>query len=196
MGGRNYEYYSEDPLISGTMGAAVVEGSLKSGTYCYVKHFAANNQDSYRDSLYTWMTEQSLREIYLSAFRYGVEKGVFTGIMVLQAGWTPANDTTQILCSWSLLDDLKYEEVEIVGLGNAPEDGVVGRLLALFDLLELDACVMYAVGLAPSCARQGNEEERCPRYQPFQPAWRRSCIRTSCSGDFLQAPAPSPISVR
>jgi len=81
MGGRNYEYYSEDPLISGTMGAAVVEGSLKSGTYCYVKHFAANNQDSYRDSLYTWMTEQSLREIYLSAFRYGVEKGVFTGIM-------------------------------------------------------------------------------------------------------------------
>ena len=95
LGGRNYEYYSEDPLISGVMGTAVVAGSKESGTYCYVKHLAVNNQDSYRDSLYTWMTEQSLREIYLSAFRHGVESGAFTGIMTsynrIGATWTGGN---------------------------------------------------------------------------------------------------------
>ena len=81
LGGRNYEYYSEDPLVCGTMAAQVVAGARDAGTYCLLKHFAVNEQDSYRDSLYTWLTEQSLRELYLRPFQIAVEEGGATGIM-------------------------------------------------------------------------------------------------------------------
>ena len=80
LGGRNYEYFSEDPLVCGTMAAQVVGGARDAGTYCFLKHFAVNNQDSYRDSLYTWLTEQSLRELYLRPFQIAVEGGA-TGLM-------------------------------------------------------------------------------------------------------------------
>ena len=80
VGGRNYEYYAEDPLLCGVMAAEVVAGSREAGTYAFLKHFAVNNQDSYRDSLYTWLTEQALREIYLAPFRHAVSEGA-TGLM-------------------------------------------------------------------------------------------------------------------
>ena len=81
FGGRNYEYYSEDEFISGMMAAKTVEGSLDAGTYCYMKHLICYEQDSMRDSLYTWMTEQALREIYLEPFQIAIEVGGLSGIM-------------------------------------------------------------------------------------------------------------------
>ena len=81
--GRNYEYYSEDPLISGHMGGLVVRGSLDMGVYCYVKHLICNDQESgiYRDGIYTWMTEQTLRELYLKPFQMLVQNYGATGFM-------------------------------------------------------------------------------------------------------------------
>ena len=81
--GRNYEYYSEDPLISGHMGGLVVRGSLDMGVYCYVKHLICNDQESgiYRDGIYTWMTEQTLRELYLKPFQMLVQDYGATGFM-------------------------------------------------------------------------------------------------------------------
>ncbi len=94
LGGRNYEYYSEDPLVSGAMASQVVAGSKEAGTYCFVKHLVANSQDTYRDSLYEWMTEQALREVYLPAFRMLARSGA-TGIMTsynrLGATWAGGN---------------------------------------------------------------------------------------------------------
>lgn len=81
LGGRNYEYFSEDPLAAGNLAAAIVAGAKQTGTYCYIKHLALNNQDSYRDSLYEWLTEQTLREIYLRPFKLAIEKGGATGLM-------------------------------------------------------------------------------------------------------------------
>ena len=81
FGGRNYEYYSEDEYVSGVMAANTVEGSLDAGTYCYMKHLICYEQDSMRDSLYTWMTEQALREIYLEPFKIAIEAGGLSGIM-------------------------------------------------------------------------------------------------------------------
>lgn len=81
FGGRNYEYYSEDEYVSGIMAANTVEGSLDAGTYCYMKHLICYEQDSMRDSLYTWMTEQALREIYLEPFKIAIEEGGLSGIM-------------------------------------------------------------------------------------------------------------------
>lgn len=81
--GRNYEYYSEDSYLSGQMCGNTVAGSMESGTFCYVKHFICNDQESgiYRDSIYLWMTEQTLRQTYLEPFRIIVEEYGATGLM-------------------------------------------------------------------------------------------------------------------
>ena len=73
--GRNFEYYSEDGLLSGKMGAAMVQG-----VYTYIKHFALNDQESNRLSLSVWANEQSIREIYLKPFELSVKEGGTNGL--------------------------------------------------------------------------------------------------------------------
>lgn len=83
FGGRNWEYYSEDGLLSGRLAAQVVKGCAEKGVYCTVKHFAANEQETNRDSngLITWLNEQAFREIYLKPFEITVVEGQTTAIM-------------------------------------------------------------------------------------------------------------------
>ena len=67
--GRNFEYYSEDPVLSGYIAANAVQGSQDNGVYAYMKHFALNDQEGNRcDMLCTWCHEQAIREIYLKPF--------------------------------------------------------------------------------------------------------------------------------
>ena len=75
--GRNFEYYSEDPFLSGKMGAGVVDGTNSMGLYAYVKHFAVNDQETRRDAngLFTRVTEQAVRELYLPPFEATVKEG-------------------------------------------------------------------------------------------------------------------------
>ena len=80
-GGRNYEYYSEDPFLSGVMCAYTVTGAKEQGLYAYVKHFVVNETEKVRSAGYTWLTEQALRENYLSPFEAAVKTGGTLGIM-------------------------------------------------------------------------------------------------------------------
>ena len=67
--GRNFEYYSEDGVLSGIMAASAVQGAQEQGVYAFMKHFALNDQESKRtEMLCTWSTEQAIREIYLKPF--------------------------------------------------------------------------------------------------------------------------------
>ncbi len=82
--GRNYEYYSEDAVLSGKMVACVIKGVQSKGMYVYMKHFALNDQETNRSGknrLATFSTEQAAREIYLKPFEYGVVEGGAKGIM-------------------------------------------------------------------------------------------------------------------
>ena len=87
FGARNYEYFSEDGILSGNMGAKAVEGARKYGVYSYIKHFALYEGNAKMVSV--WSNEQAIREIYLKPFEISVKQGGANAVMV----------------SWSFLGD-------------------------------------------------------------------------------------------
>lgn len=92
FGGRNYEYYSEDGVLSGKLAAEFSLGAKSNGTVVYVKHFATYDYQSWGS---VWVTEQALREIYLRPFEIAVKQGGATGVMTtfhsLGSCWTGGN---------------------------------------------------------------------------------------------------------
>lgn len=101
--GRNFEYYAEDPFLSGELAAAEVGGAQSKGIFCYIKHFALNDQDAHRYGLNTYANEQSIRETYLYPFEQAVTRGGATAVMTsynrIGTHWTGAhyNLITEVL---------------------------------------------------------------------------------------------------
>jgi beta-glucosidase len=83
-GGRNFEYYSEDPVLMGKIAAQTVKGASSRGMYCYLKHCVLNEQESYRIGGYCWLTEQTMREIYLKPFEIAIEEGGASCVMTAE----------------------------------------------------------------------------------------------------------------
>lgn len=79
--GRNFEYFSEDPYLAGKLGAAYVKGLQSKGTAACVKHFAANNQETRRQSGDSVIDERTLHEIYLPVFEAAVKEGKTRSVM-------------------------------------------------------------------------------------------------------------------
>ncbi len=93
--GRNFEQYSEDPMLSGYMAANVVKGGKSLNMYCYIKHFVCSQRGNNPQGLQIWLTEQTLREVYLKPFEIAVKEGGANAVMSsfnrLGATWTGAN---------------------------------------------------------------------------------------------------------
>lgn len=81
LSGRNFEYFSEDAVLSGYMGAAETKGAMSMGMYVYIKHYAVNDQEENRSTAATWLNEQSMRELYLKPFEMSIKLGGATGVM-------------------------------------------------------------------------------------------------------------------
>lgn len=82
LGGRNFEYFSEDPLLTGKMGAGMIAGAQSHDIAVFMKHFVLNDQEiNARSGVNVWVSEQALRELYLRPFEISVKEAEATGVM-------------------------------------------------------------------------------------------------------------------
>ncbi len=107
LNGRNFEYFSEDPLITGTMAVANTRGIMKGGAHATLKHFACNSQEQARTQVDAVVSERALREIYLKGFEMAVKdggaKGVMTSYNPINGHWSASNydlNTTVLRNEW------------------------------------------------------------------------------------------------
>ncbi|GAA2438048.1 glycoside hydrolase family 3 C-terminal domain-containing protein [Actinomadura vinacea] len=148
--GRNFEYYSEDPLLSGILGAAFVRGLQAQGVGAAVKHFAANNQETDRMRVSADVDERPLREIYLAAFERIVTEARPAAVM---AAYNRINGVPASENRW-LLTDVLRAEWDFEGVVVSDWGGVGDRVAALAAGLDLqmpgpdaanDAAIVRAV---------------------------------------------------
>lgn len=107
LNGRNFEYFSEDPLITGAFATATTKGIRKGGAHATLKHFACNNQEKERSMVDAVVSERALREIYLKGFEIAVKEGNAKAIMTaynpVNGHWTASNydlNTTILRKEW------------------------------------------------------------------------------------------------
>ena len=107
LNGRNFEYFSEDPLLTGKMAAANIRGIMKGGSNATMKHYACNSQEKVRNKVDAVVSERALREIYLKAFEIAVKEGgansVMTAYNPVNGHWSASNydlNTTILRKEW------------------------------------------------------------------------------------------------
>lgn len=127
LGGRNFEYYSEDPILSGQLGAAWVQGLQSCGVGACVKHFAANNQETRRMTADALIDEQTLYEVYLRAFEHVVRTA---DPWTLMCAYNRVNGTYCSESHW-LLTELLRDQWGFDGLVVSDWGAVLDRVRSL-----------------------------------------------------------------
>lgn len=126
LNGRNFEYFSEDPLLTGVQAAAAVKGIAKSGAHATIKHFACNNQESERTNVDSVVSERAVREIYLKGFEMAVRNqacSIMTSYNPLNGHWSASNYD---LCTTILRGEWGYQGIVMTDWWAKMNDTVTG----------------------------------------------------------------------
>ena len=127
LGGRGYEYYSEDPYLTGKVAESFIKGVQKTGTGTSIKHFAANNAETLRINMSSDVDERALREIYLAPFEIGVKNAKPWTVM---SSYNKVNGV-QMAENRELLTDILRDEWGFDGVVVSDWGGVKDRIKAL-----------------------------------------------------------------
>ena len=157
IGGRNSEYYSEDPLLAGKMAAATIKSAQDNGLFVYMKHLVCNDVElNARSDVAIWVNEQALREIYLRPFEYAVKEGGASGAMSsfsrLGVKWCGASD--------ELLKDLLRTEWGFEGM--VTTDAVLGTWMDVTKATANGNDLMLEMGLMASESKLEKAYEENP----------------------------------
>lgn len=127
LNGRNFEYFSEDPLLTGMMAAATVRGIRSGGGIATLKHFACNSQEQARAQANAVVSARALREIYLRGFEYAVKEG---GAMAVMTAYNPINGhwsaSNYCLNTTILRDDWGFQGIVMTDWWAKMNDAIVG----------------------------------------------------------------------
>ncbi|MFI3254635.1 MAG: glycoside hydrolase family 3 C-terminal domain-containing protein [Eubacteriales bacterium] len=145
LNGRNFEYFSEDPLLTGLMASAVVKGIRKAGVSATLKHFACNSQETHRHSIDSVLSERAARELYLRGFELAVTDGTVDAIMTaynpVNGIWTASNydlNTTILRGEWGytgfLMTDWWARMNHPVEGGDGKKDNLAAMVMAQNDV--------------------------------------------------------------
>lgn len=147
MGGRNFEYYSEDPLLSGKMAAAFTRGAQSENLLVTVKHFALNDQETARMGIHVWSNEQAIREIYCKPFEIAVKEGGAKGIMSAfnRLGTTWCGGTPELLIDL-LRNEWGFDGIVITdAYMNLTGYGYMDPVLAVYARNNEFLCMLWSV---------------------------------------------------
>ncbi|MCR5491699.1 MAG: glycoside hydrolase family 3 C-terminal domain-containing protein [Bacilli bacterium] len=166
FGGRNYEYYSEDPFLTGAMAVNYAKGVKQTGNLAILKHFVLAETETSRDSLYTYLSEQALREIYLEPFRMAVEG---EGLCAGAAEYAEEGRRYEPVCNGIMT---AYNRIGSVWAGGscalmkgvlAKEWGFIGEIITDYSdfnqYMNLDQTMRYGGGLGMAVSLRFNWRE-------------------------------------
>lgn len=160
LNGRNFEYFSEDPYLTGKFGSAVVKGIQKSGADATVKHFACNNQELARSIADSIVSERAVREMYLKGFEMTVKEGHACSIMTsynpLNGHWSASNYD---LCTTILRGEWGYTGIVMTDWWAKMNDPVKGGEARMNNTAAMVRAQNDLYMVVPNGASQENEYE-------------------------------------
>ena len=184
LGGRNFEYLSEDPYLSGKMASSYIKGQKSVGVLSCVKHFAANNQEYKRMNGDSMLDERTLREIYLTPFEIAIKDGNVNAVMCSynKINGTHASDCKELLTN-ILRNEWKFDGTVITDWG-----GLNDRIAAFSAGCDLNmpGGSGYMEKMAADAVRAGELDEECVNnsVRRLLKMIEKSNIEVSCEVDF------------